>query len=124
MLKGYVQLAGGMTQLSRQRALEVARQLVSGMPVSAALPSAASAEEIAARASALADELLTAGRQNRALLADIVRAEVENVVAKLGLTGREELEGALATSRTRITELEHELALRDAELSAVRTTPS
>ncbi|MGN6301519.1 MAG: histone H1-like repetitive region-containing protein [Angustibacter sp.] len=117
MVRGYVQLAGGLTQVTRQRALEVARQVVAGGPAGA-MP--VRPEELAARASALADELVTAGRQNRALLLDLVRSEVENVVARLGLTGREELESALATSRARIHELEHELAARDAELVSVQ----
>ncbi|MGN6612423.1 MAG: hypothetical protein ACTHLJ_11660, partial [Angustibacter sp.] len=117
MVRGYVQLAGGLTQVTRQRALEVARQVVASGPA-AAMPMRP--EEIAARASALADELVTAGRQNRALLLDLVRSEVENVVARLGLAGREELEAALATSRTRIHELERELATRDAELVSVQ----
>ncbi|HEX3003454.1 MAG TPA: hypothetical protein VHO27_04535 [Angustibacter sp.] len=117
MVRGYVQLAGGLTQVTRQRALDVARQLVAAGPA-AAMP--VRPEELAARASALADELVTAGRQNRALLLDLVRAEVENVVARLGLAGREELEAALATSRARIHELEHELAARDAELVSVQ----
>jgi hypothetical protein len=117
MVRGYVQLAGGLTQVTRQRALEVARQVVSGAP-GGAMP--VRPEELAARASALADELVTAGRQNRALLVDLVRSEVENVVARLGLTGREELEAALVTSRTRISELEYELAARDAELVSLQ----
>ncbi|KQX66824.1 histone H1-like repetitive region-containing protein [Angustibacter sp. Root456] len=123
MVRGYVQLAGGLTQVTRQRALEVARQVVAGGPVSA-MPMRP--EEVAARASALADELVTAGRQNRALLLDLVRSEVENVVARLGLTGREELETALVASRARIHELERELAARDAELVSVQraATPS
>jgi hypothetical protein len=117
MVRGYVQLAGGLTQVTRQRALDIARQMVAGGPA-AAMPMRP--EELAARASALADELVTAGRQNRALLLDLVRGEVENVVARLGLAGREELESALATSRARIHELEHELAARDAELVSVQ----
>jgi hypothetical protein len=117
MVRGYVQLAGGLTQVTRQRALEVARQLVASGPA-AAMP--LRPEEVAARAGALADELVTAGRQNRALLLDLVRSEVENVVGRLGLAGREELETALATSRTRIHELERELAARDAELVSVQ----
>jgi hypothetical protein len=122
MLKGYLQLAGGMTQLTRQRALEIARALVAAVPANGSMPTAVNPDELAARASSLADELLTAGRQNRALLMDLVRTEVENVVGRLGLAGQADLEVALATSRARIADLEHELAQRDAELTATRVT--
>jgi hypothetical protein len=122
MLKGYLQLAGGMTQLTRQRALEIARALVAAVPANGSMPTAVNPDELAARASSLADELLTAGRQNRALLMDLVRTEVENVVGRLGLAGQADLEVALATSRARIADLEHELAQRDAELTATRAT--
>jgi hypothetical protein len=124
MLKGYLQLAGGMTQLTRQRALEVARQLVAAVPTGGPVPAAMSPEELASRAASLADELLTAGRQNRALLLELVRAEVENVVGRLGLTAQADFEAALATSRARIADLEHELAQRDAELTTARASAS
>ncbi len=121
MLKGYLQIASGVTQVTRQKALEVARQVVAATPAAGVLPAAtAGAENLSQQASALADELLTASRQNRAMLLDLVRAEVETVVTRLGLAGSEELESALASSHARVLELEHELAARDAAATSAR----
>jgi hypothetical protein len=111
MLRSYLHLASGVTQVTRQKALDVARQLVATMPPVGTVPGGgANADELARRASALADELVSAGRENRAMLLELVRREVETVVVRLGLAGTEELEAALASSRARVLDLERELA--------------
>ena len=108
VLKAYLQVANGVGDLTRQRALEAARQ---ALAAAAVLPVAsAGVDGLAAQASALADELLAAGRANRELLSHLVRAEVETVVSRLGLDGRSDLEAELLTSRARVRELERDLA--------------
>ncbi|GAA4353334.1 polyhydroxyalkanoate synthesis protein PhaF [Angustibacter luteus] len=115
-VRGYLQLVSGLSQVSRQRAVEVAKQLLATTPA-AEMGGAASmgAQAVSGQVSALADELMATGRQNRQMLRTLVRAEVETVVARLGLAGNAELEAALAASRARVLELERELAVRDAE---------
>ena len=120
VLKAYLQVASGVGDLTRQRALEAARQALAATPAAAVLPVAsAGVDGLAAQASALADELLAAGRQNREMLGQLVRAEVETVVSRLGLDGRSDLEAELATSRARVRELERNLAAKPT--GAVRT---
>ena len=110
MLKAYLQVASGVGVLTRQRALEAARQVLAASPAGAVLPVAtAGVDGLTAQASALADDLLAAGRQNRDLLRQLVRAEVETVVTRLGLGGQGVLEAQLAASRARVRELEHTL---------------
>lgn len=116
VLKAYLQVAGGVGDLTRQRALEAARQALAATPASAVLPVAsAGVDGLAAQASALADELLAAGRANREMLGHLVRAEVETVVSRLGLDGRSDLEAELAASRARVRELERNLAATRAD---------
>ena len=111
VLKAYLQVASGVGDLTRQRALDAARQALAATAAAAVLPVAsAGVDGLAAQASALADELLAAGRANREMLGQLVRAEVETVVSRLGLDGRSDLEAELATSRARVRELERSLA--------------
>ena len=118
VLKGYLQVASGVTQVTRQKAMVVARQVLEGSPVAGVLPAVGQADQLSQQVSALADELLEVGRQNRAVLVDLVRAEIETVVTRLGLAGTAELESALAASRARVVELERELTRRDSSPSS------
>ena len=111
MLKAYLQVANGVGELTRQRALEVARQALAASPAAVVLPVAtAGVDGLTAQVSALADDLLAAGRANRELLRQLVRAEVETVVTRLGLGGQADLQAQLAASRERVRELEGTLA--------------
>ena len=115
VLRSYLLVASGVGQLTRRKAVEVAQQLVAANPVAERLP--ASPEAVRAQVSALADELLDVGRQQRTLLTELVRAEVEAVVTRLGLTAAErteELQAELAAARARVHDLERELASRPA----------
>ena len=103
MLKAYLQVANGVGELTRQRALEVARQALAASPAAVVLPVAtAGVDGLTAQVSALADDLLAAGRANRELLRQLVRAEVETVVTRLGLGGQADLQAQLAASRERV----------------------
>ena len=118
VLKAYLQVASGVGDLTRQRALEAARQ---ALAAAAVLPVAsAGVDGLAAQASALADELLAAGRANREMLSHLVRAEVETVVSRLGLDGRSDLEAELVTSRARVRELERDLGATKAERATAK----
>ena len=91
-LRGYVQLANGLTDVTRQRATQVARQLLDqgGDVVDHAVSTAVSGN-VARQAQSLAEDLLATSRTNRDLLVGLVRTEVERAVGRLGLVGADEL---------------------------------
>jgi hypothetical protein len=110
-VRPYIQLASGLGDLTRARALEVAQGLLS-------VPAAgfATSTKMASQASALADELLAAAGANRANLTALVRSEVDAaIMTRLGLVPVQELEEA----RAEAAELREEVAaLRSASSNA------
>jgi hypothetical protein len=121
-VRGYVQLASGLTQVTRQRALEAARQLLAATPA-AEVSTAASvgAQALTGQVGALADELMATGRQNREQLRELIRTEAEAVLTRFGLTSNAELEAALSASRARVIELERKLADLEAAQGAKKS---
>jgi polyhydroxyalkanoate synthesis regulator phasin len=105
-LRGYVQLANGLTEVTRQRAQQAAKALLQQ----------SGAESLTTRVSDLADEIVATSKSNRQLLQAIVANEVEGAVARLGFARVEEV---AALSR-RIEKLEREVA----EARAVAADPS
>jgi hypothetical protein len=96
-LRGYLQLASGLTEVTRARAREAARALVAQAEALTGREGDPSAQ-----VKALAEELATTARANRDLLLSMVRAEVERAVLGLGVASREET----ADLRRRLTALE------------------
>jgi hypothetical protein len=107
-VRSYVQLASGLGEMTKARAMDAAQGLL-------ALPGADEVSRRAVQVSTLADQLLEAARANRASLVSLVQAEVETALKRaevarvadldaarraLGLLGKEvaELRTALATS--------------------------
>ena len=107
-LRGYIQLANGLTDVTRERARQAAKAMVAqGEGVGAVVPA-----PVRSQVGSLTDDLLAAGRANRDLLLNLVRAEVERSVARLGLVSAQELSAATRRSRAlerRVEELEQEL---------------
>ena len=99
-LRSYAQIAGGLTEVSRQRAVAAARSLLEQ-----GMGGDAGTGPMGRQAQALGEELLATGRANRDLLLGIVRAEVDRAVHGLGLVRREEL----TRLQTRIAGLERQL---------------
>ena len=96
-VRAYLQLASGLSDLTRARAMEAAQGLLT-LPVS----SMATGTKMASQASALADELLAATVANRANLTALVRSEVDAAISRLGLVPAQKLEDAQAeTSKLR-----------------------
>jgi hypothetical protein len=89
--RGYVELASGLSDLTRARAMEAAQGLLS-------LPAAgvATGTKMAGQASALADELLAAATVNRTNLTALVRTEVDLAITALGLVSVQKLAEAEA----------------------------
>ena len=88
--RGYVQLASGLGELTRARAMEAAQGLISMPGVSVATG------KFAVQVGALAEELLAAATTNREHLTALVRGEVDAAVTRLGLVPAAKLEEAQA----------------------------
>ena len=99
-VRGYVELASGLSDLTRARAMEAAQGLLS-------VPSAgiATGSKMAAQVGALADELLAAAAANRSNLTALVRSEVDVAITRLGLVPVQQLEEAQAEAARLRTEL-------------------
>lgn len=99
-MKSYLALAGGVTELTRQRAVAAARALVS------------QGEATAEQVGALAEDLLTQTKANREAVAALVTYEVDRALARVGLAQADEV--AQLTRRVRTLE---------AQLRAAGLTP-
>jgi polyhydroxyalkanoate synthesis regulator phasin len=89
-VRSYVQLASGLGELTRARALEAAQGLL-------ALPGAGEVTRRAMHASTVADQLLEAARANRASLLTLVRTEIETALQRADLVRAADLEAARTT---------------------------
>ena len=107
-VRGYVQLASGLSELTRARATEAAHGLLSlqGSGIE-------TGSKLAVQVSALAEELLAAATANRRNLTALVRSEVDAAVNRIGLVPAEQLQESQA-----------ELAAARAELAALRSSSS
>ncbi|MFD7160835.1 polyhydroxyalkanoate synthesis protein PhaF [Kribbella sp. NPDC059898] len=95
-LRGYVQLANGLTEVTKQKAQSAAKALLQQT----------GADSLTTRVSDLADEIVATSKSNRQLLQAIVANEVEGAVARLGFVRSEEV----AALTRRVKALETELA--------------
>ena len=111
-VKNYLNLASGVTEVTRQRAVAAAKALAS------------SGEATAEQVSNLADELIVQSRNNRDAMLALVRYEVDRALNRLGLATADEV----ASLQRRVTSLEGALAKADgsdaAPPSAVATRRS
>jgi polyhydroxyalkanoate synthesis regulator phasin len=121
-LRAYVQLASGLTEVTRERALAAARTLVAQgeAGVGAVLPDA-----MRAQVSSVTDDLIATSKANRDLLVGLVRAEVERSVSRMGLVSAAELDAATRRAESlddRVHELERALRTARTSTPARRTT--
>lgn len=89
-LKSYLALAGSVTDLTRQRALDAAKALV------------ASGEAAAEQVTSLAEDLLAQTRQNREAVVAMVNLEVDRALGRVGLASADEV--SALTERIRALE--------------------
>jgi hypothetical protein len=118
-VRGYVQLASGLGELTRARATEAAHGLLTLPGVGIATGKVA-----AAQVGALAEELLAAATTNRENLTALVRSEVDAAVTRLGLVSAEKLSEARAEAaqlRAEVAELRLATA---AKKTAAKKTPA
>jgi len=99
-LRGYVQLANGLTEVTKQRAEAAAKALLQQTGADKLTSG------VTAKVSDLADEIVATSKSNRQLLQAIVTNEVEGAVARLGFVRSEEV----AALTRRVQTLESELA--------------
>ena len=123
-LKAYVQLANGLTDVTRERALAATRALVAqgeaGMGI--VVP-----EPMRAQVSSLTEDLIATSRANRDLLVGLVRAEVDRSVSRLGLVSAAELSAATRRAERlddRVHELERALRSAGTKKSAAKKSVS
>src|SRR5437763_16182181 len=110
-LRGYVQLANGLTEVTKQKAQSAAKALLQQT----------GADTLTTRVSDLADEIVATSKSNRQLLQAIVANEVEGAVARLGFVRSEEV----AALTRRVKTLETELAeARAAAAPATAAAPT
>lgn len=84
-LRNYLELASGLTEVTRQRAVSTAKGLLSSSGAELVVPGAIG------QVGALADEIMATSRANRELLVGMVRAEVDRTVTRLGLATHDEV---------------------------------
>ena len=99
-LRGYVQLASGLTEVTRQRAQAAAKALLQQTGADTLTTG------LTSKVSELTDEIVATSKSNRQLLQAIVSNEVEGAVARLGFVRSEEV----AALTRRVQTLEGELA--------------
>ena len=92
-LKGYLALATGLTEVTRQRATAAAKALV------------AQGEAAAGSVTAIADDLVAQSKSNREAVTALVKFEVDKALGRVGLATAEEVTELTA----RIRQLEKEL---------------
>ena len=86
-LRGYLQLASGLTDVTRERARAAARAVVA--QGGAVVPTS-----VQAQVSTLTEDLMATSKANRHLLVNLVRGEVERSVARMGLVSTKDMEAA------------------------------
>lgn len=126
-LRGYVQLATGLTEVTLSRAREAAAALLSqgldlgGVPD---VPGKDSAEQAAKAAASqvqgLADDLLETSKANREMLTGLVRTEVDRAAGRLGFVREEEL----AAVRRHVSRLETQLVEIRTQLGGTAGAPA
>ncbi len=116
-LRGYLQLANGLTDVTRERALVAARSLVAQGEAGV---DAVLSPERRSQVSTLTDDLIAISRANRDLLVGLIRAEVDRAVARFGLAMGDEL----AAARARAQDLDDRVHLLERELRSARSGTS
>jgi polyhydroxyalkanoate synthesis regulator phasin len=108
-VRGYLNAASGLTEMTRKRAQDTAHSLLGA--------GGEQTTAVTAQVSSLADDLIAIAKSNRAAVREMVRAEVEVVVARLGLVPASEL----ASAQLKIARLEATVAELAGDSAAART---
>jgi polyhydroxyalkanoate synthesis regulator phasin len=109
-VKGYLTLAAGLTEVTRQRATAAAKALV------------ASGEATAEQVGSLVDDLLAQSRQNREAVAALVTYEVDRALGRVRLATSDEV-GQLTERVRALEEQVRRLEAAPGEKAPARRTP-
>lgn len=113
-IRGYLQMASGLTEVTAAKAREIALALVSqGMNLGTKAP------DVVGQVQELADDLMATSKGNRDLLTNMIRSEVDKAVGRMGFVREDEL----AALRRHVQRLENELGDMRSELSNRPATP-
>jgi polyhydroxyalkanoate synthesis regulator phasin len=108
-IKGYLALATGLTDVTRQRATSAAKALV------------AQGEATAGQVQSLADDLVAQSKSNREAVVALVRYEVDKALGRVGLVSKDEVDALQA----RIKSLEAQLrAGKPAKAAPAKKAPA
>jgi hypothetical protein len=83
-LRTCLQIAGGLTEATRRRTSEAARQLLDQAGVDLDELQRKVSDRIPPEVQTLADELIATGRANRDLLAGLIKEEIDKAMARVG----------------------------------------
>ena len=83
---GYLQVASGLTDVTRQRATATAKSILGDGGLGSA-----SDKVSVGQVQTLAEEIVAASKANRELLTSVIRAEVDRAVAAFGLATRDDV---------------------------------
>ncbi len=113
-IRGYLQMASGLTEVTAAKAREIAMALVGqGMNLGTKAP------DVVGQVQELADDLMATSKGNRDLLTNMIRSEVDKAVGRMGFVREDEL----AALRRHVQRLENELGDMRSELSNRPGTP-
>lgn len=111
-LRGYLQLATGLSEVTAAKAKEAAMALVAhGLSFTTKAP------DVVGQVQELADDLMTTSRSNREALTGLIRAEVDRAVGRMGFVREDEL-AALRRHVQRLEEQVHRLSATQGEAPA------
>ncbi|MBD3784723.1 MAG: histone H1-like repetitive region-containing protein [Micrococcales bacterium] len=109
-IRAYVELASGLGEMTRARAVEAAQEILT------LAGSSGSAAKVSKQAEKLAGDLLKAAEQNRAQVAGLVQREVESALERVDvgrmLTEVQSLGASVAGLAARVDELARSAGLR------------
>jgi polyhydroxyalkanoate synthesis regulator phasin len=111
-LKGYLALANGLTEVTRQKATAAAKALV------------AQGEATAGQVTGLADDLLAQSKSNREALSALVKFEVDKALGRVGLASAEEVTELTARIRSLETQLRDATKPAKATAKATAAAPA
>jgi polyhydroxyalkanoate synthesis regulator phasin len=112
-LRGYLQIASGLTEATSAKARDVVTGLLtSGLALtSRAMP----APDMVGQVQELADELVATSKSNRDMLTGMIRAEVDRAVGRMGFVREDEL----AALRRHVQRIEAQVAELEQAAAAV-----
>ncbi len=122
-LRGYVELASGLTEVTVRKARQVAQSMLSGdldgvVPTSGGATDAARA--MSSQVQDLADDIVAQATANRELLVGLIRTEIDRAAGRLGFVREEEL----AAVRRHLQRLEEQVKDLQAASGAGSTSPA